>query len=95
MFGVSLLTTLLIVWGVLTVALIGLLIYRAMIGLHEEDQIFLDQAGAALEKEQVETLAHINRLDPFVKGLAIASGGLLLIIAAVWVYRGLYGPMML
>ena len=95
MFGISLLATLLTIWGALTVVLIGFLIYRAVVGIHEEDQIFLDRAGAAMEKEQVETLARINRLDPIVKGLAIASGGLLLIIAAVWLYRGLYGPVIL
>ena len=92
MFGVSLVAALLAIWGVLTVSLIALVIYRAVVGLHEEDQIFLDRAEAALEKAQVETLARINRLDPIIKGLAIVSGGLLLVIASVWIYQGLYGP---
>jgi len=95
MLGVSLLSTLLVIWGIITVALIVVVIYRSVVGIHEENQIFLDRAEAALEKEQVETLTRIKRLDPILKGLAIASGGLLLLIAAVWVYRGLYGPMMM
>jgi len=95
MLGFSLFTLLLFVWAALTVVLVGVWIYRAIIGMHEEDQLFLDRAEAALEQNQIETLQRINRLDPILKGLAIASGGLLLILGAVWLYRGLYGPVML
>ncbi|OFW33813.1 MAG: hypothetical protein A3J28_09875 [Acidobacteria bacterium RIFCSPLOWO2_12_FULL_60_22] len=90
MEGVSLFTLLLLVWAALTVVLVGLWIYRAIIGMQEEDQIFLDRAEAALEQNQIETLRRINRLDPILKGFAIASGGLLLILGAVWLYQGLY-----
>jgi len=83
---------LLIVWGVLTAVLIGLVIYRALLSVHEEDQIFLDRAEAALEREQVEVLKRINRLDPLVRWLGVASGALLLFLAAWWIYQGLYGP---
>ena len=92
MEGVSLFTLLLLVWAALTVVLVGLWIYRAIIGMQEEDQIFLDRAEAALEQNQIETLRRINRLDPILKVLAIDSGGLLLILGAVWVYQGLYSP---
>ena len=85
----SLLMIMVIIWGALAVVLVGLIIYRAVIGIHEEDQIFLDQVEAALEKEQVEILQRINRLDPIIKGFAIATGALLLIIATVWVYQAL------
>ena len=95
MLGVSLLSTLLMIWGIITVALIVVVIYRSVVGIHEEDQLFLDRAESAMEKEQVETLARIHLVDPILKGLAIASGGLLLVIAAVWLYRGLYGPTIL
>ena len=88
----TLLTTLLVIWAAITVILILLVIYRAILGSHEEDQLFLDRAEAALEQNQLDTVRQINRLDPVMKLLAIASGALILIIAAVWVYRGLYGP---
>jgi uncharacterized membrane protein len=38
----STLQMLLIVWGVLTVVLILLLIYRSTLTMHEDDQLFLD-----------------------------------------------------
>ena len=88
---ITLLSAAEVVWGVITVFLVALLIYRSVLGIHEEDQIFLDQAEAALEKEQVENLAKINRIDPIIKGAAVLSVGLLLVIAGVWLYRGLSG----
>jgi len=88
-------TLLLYGWAGLTVVLVVLLIYRALLGLHEEDQIFLDRAEAALEQEQVEVLRKIRRIDPIVKGLAIASGSLIVILIGVWIYRGLYAPVVL
>ena len=86
---ITLLSAAMMVWGVITAVLVGLLIYRAVLGIHEEDQIFLDQAEAALEEEQVENLAKINRIDPIIKGMAILSVVLLLVIGGVWFYRGL------
>ncbi|MBI1955092.1 MAG: hypothetical protein HYS38_01720 [Acidobacteria bacterium] len=86
---ITLLSAGVVVWGVITGVLVGLLIYRTVLGIHEEDQIFLDQAEAAFEKEQVENLAKINRIDPIIKGVAALSVGLLLVIAGVWLYRGL------
>ena len=83
---------LLIVWGVLTAVLLGLLIYRALLTVHEEDQIFLDRAEAALEREQLEVLKRIGRLDPMVRWLGAVSGALLLFLVVWWIYQGLYGP---
>lgn len=80
-----------IVWSFVTVVLVGLVIYRAVVGIHEEDQLFLNQPQSASEQEQVATLRRIHYLDVFLKGFGILSGGLLLIIAAMWVYQGFYG----
>ena len=91
MLGVSLFTLTFFIWAGITVVLLALLIYRAIVGIHEEDQIFLDRAEAALEQEQVEVLRRIGRLDPIIKGLAIASGTLIVILVGIWLYRGLYG----
>lgn len=80
----------LIVWSVITGILICLVIYRAILGNREEDQIFLDKAEAALERENEEVLRQINRIDPIIRWMAIASGALLLIIVSIWFYRGLF-----
>ena len=81
-------------WGVVTAVLLGLVIYRTVVGFHEEGQIFLDRAEAAMAQEQVITLKRINVLDHYIKGIGLISGMILLIMAGIWLYHGFYGPTM-
>ena len=80
---------LLIVWGVLTGVLIILLIYRSTLTMQEDDQLFLNESESHMEREQVEILAKVNRINPFVKWLGAASGLLILVIAGLAIYTGL------
>ena len=82
----SMMTILLIVWGALTVVLILLLIYRSTLTLHEDDQLFLDEASANLRMEQEQLQLRMKRVTPYVRILGAASGLLILFIAgmAVW-----------
>lgn len=85
----STLMWLLIVWGVLTGVLIILLIYRSTLTMHEDDQLFLNESESHMEKEQVEILAKVNKINPLVKWLGAASGLLILVIAGLAIYTGL------
>ena len=78
--------TLLIIWGVLTAALILLLIYRSTLTLHEDDQLFLDDASASIRAEQEQLQLRMKRVTPYVRILGALSGLLILLIAgmAVW-----------
>jgi len=82
----SLITMLLVVWGVLTLVLILLLIYRSTLTLHEDDQLFLDDASASLRVEQEQLQARMKKLTPWVRIFGAASCVLILVIAgmAVW-----------
>jgi len=80
---------LLIVWGVLTAALIALLIYRGTLTMHEDDQLFLDESEAHMAREQVEIMEKVNKLGPFVKILGTASAVMILGIAGLAIYQGL------
>jgi hypothetical protein len=77
---------LLIAWGILTGVLVLLLIYRSTLTLHEDDQLFLDDASANLRREQEELQLRMKRVTPYVRILWAASGLLILFIAgmAVW-----------
>jgi hypothetical protein len=77
-----------VVWSVITGILVCLMIYRTILGNREEDQLFLDRAEAALERENEEVVKRINRLDPIIRWIAIASGTLLVVIGGIWFYRG-------
>jgi hypothetical protein len=80
-------SVLMTLWSVLTVALAVLLIYRSALSMHEDDQLFLDNAEAHLELEQKQLMVRINRVRPFVNGLAASSGLLLVLMAGLWLWN--------
>jgi hypothetical protein len=85
----SLLTMLLIAWGVLTTILVVLLIYRSTLTMHEDDQLFLDDAESHMQKEQTELIARLNKITPFVRAFGALSGVLILVIAGLAIWQGL------
>jgi uncharacterized membrane protein YjfL (UPF0719 family) len=85
----STLVILLIAWGGLTAVLIGLLIYRGTLTMHEDDQLFLGESESHMEKEQMEIMRKVNQLGPLVKILGTASAALILTIAGVAVYQAM------
>jgi hypothetical protein len=80
---------LLVIWSVLTTVLVILLIYRSTLTMHEDDQLFLDEAEAHMQQEQVELMQKVDRLTPLLRWLGAASGVLILVIAGLAVYDGL------
>jgi len=84
-----LITGLLVVWGIFTVGLIVLLIYRSTLTMHEDDQLFLDEANSHMQQEQTELLVKVNRLTIPVWVFGAGSGLLLLVLAGMFIYQGL------
>ncbi len=89
MGNLGLLTILLITWGVITVALVFLLIYRGILSSKEEDQLFLDKAEEHMAQEQREVVSRLLRLSTPITILSVTSGALLLAIAGFWIWEGL------
>ncbi len=85
----STLTSLLILWGVLTAVLVILLIYRSTLAMHEDDQLFLNESESHMQLEQQEVIARLNKVNLPVRILGGASGLLIIIIAGMWIYEGL------
>ena len=63
-----------IVWGIFTVALIILLIYRSTLTMHEDEQLYLDDANSHMQQEQTELLVKVNRLTKPVWVFGAGSG---------------------
>jgi hypothetical protein len=89
----SLLSALWVFWGSITVALAGLLIYRSLVAMKEEDQLFLDPAEWQFEREQRAILTQLHKLTPLIRILAVVSAALLALILGIWIYRGVLGVM--
>ena len=78
---------LVIVWAVITVALIIVLIYRSTLSMHEDDQLFLDDSTSNLRAEQEQLMMRMKQVTPWVRILGAASGLLILIIAGIALWQ--------
>jgi len=78
---------LLIAWGVVTAALVCVLIYRSTLETREEDQIFLDAAGESMASEQRALVARIERLSRPITALVVLSGTLLVVTGGIWLWQ--------
>jgi hypothetical protein len=84
---------LLLSWGLITVALIALLIYRVTLSNKEDDQLYLNKAEISMMgSDQAAVISRLNRLGKPILALAILSGLLLLASASVWVWIGFSNP---
>lgn len=82
----DLMTGLLILWGALTAVLVVLLIYRSTLNMHEDDQLFLDEAESHMAREQQELIVKMNRITPWLRIFGAGSALLIVVIAGLFVY---------
>ena len=84
---------LLLSWGLITVVLVILLVYRATISSKEDDQLYLNKAEVSMMGgDQAVIISRLNRLVKPIVAFAILSGILLVASASLWVWIGLSNP---
>jgi hypothetical protein len=83
------LTVVAVIFGVFAIGLIVLLIYKSTLTMHEDDQLFLDDASSHMHDEQTELFAKVNRLTIPVRVFSIGSGVFLSVLVAMWLYQKL------
>jgi len=83
------LTLVAILFGIFAVGLIILLIYRSTLTMHEDDQLFLDDANSHMQEEQTELLTKVNRLTIPLRVFAAGSGVFLLVLIGMWISQKL------
>jgi hypothetical protein len=76
-------------FAVFAVGLIILLIYKSTLTMHEDDQLFLDDANSHLQEEQTQLLARVNKLTIPLRVFSILSGVSLLAFLAMLIYQKL------
>jgi hypothetical protein len=77
------------VFGVFAIGLVILLIYKSTLTMHEDDQLFLDDANSHMQEEQTELLVKVTRLIMPVRVFGIGSGVFLLVLVAMLIYQKL------
>ena len=87
----TLLMILMVAWGIITVVLACLLIYRATLSVQEDDQIYIHAAEQNRYEEQQALIARLTSLTKPIITLAVLSGVLLLASAGLWLYEGFKG----
>ena len=78
-----------ILFGIFAVGLIVLLIYKSTLTMHEDDQLFLDDANSHMQEEQTELLTKVNKLTLPMRVFGIGSGVFLLAFLAMLIYQKL------
>jgi len=76
-------------FGIFAVGLVVLLIYKSTLTMHEDDQLFLDEANSHMQEEQTELLSKVNRLTLPVRVFSIGSGVFLHAFLALLIYQKL------
>ncbi len=85
----SLLTILTIAWAAVTIIFLSLLLYRSLVGMKEEDVLVLSAGESKLEAEQKEIQARLHHIQPYLRGFGWTSAALLVVLAGIWIYRGI------
>lgn len=89
LLSISLVFGMLIVWLVVTAVFIVVWIYKALLGLREEDSLFIDPGEESQRRDQKEMFARMDRIRPIFLGTLIASLALGFVTFGLWVYQQL------
>jgi hypothetical protein len=84
------LPTIVATWAVVTIVLIALSIHRSIFIMREEDTLFVSEAERGTKAHYAETIQRLKNLEKVLKIFSFASGGLTVLMAAVWLYMKLY-----
>lgn len=86
MAGYSALQITLAIWGVVTIIYAVLFLYRSIVGMKEEDNLYLSAGESRMAAEQREIMKHINKLEPVTRGFGWAALAMTVVLAGMWGY---------
>jgi len=75
-----------LIWGVVVVLYFVFFLYRSIVGLHEEDNLYLSAGEARLEAEQRQVMKQITKLDTYSHKIGIVALAMTVILAVMWGY---------
>jgi hypothetical protein len=75
-----------VIWGIAVVLYFALFLYRSIVGMHEEDTLYLSAGETRMAEAQREVMKQITKLEGYSRKLGIAALVLTVILAGMWVY---------
>jgi uncharacterized membrane protein len=81
------------VWGVIGSVYILLFLYRSIVGMKEEDTLYLSAGETKMAEQQRDVMKKIHRVEHVTKGFGWATLALTVLLAGEWgysVYRELF-----
>ena len=73
------------IWGVVTIAYFALFLYRSVVGMKEEDTLYLSVGEERLAAEQREVMKRIYKLDGYSRKVGYTALAMTLVLAVMWV----------
>jgi hypothetical protein len=73
------------IWGVVIVAYLALFLFRSVVGMKEEDTLYLSVGEERLAAEQREIMKRIYKLDAYSKKIGYAALAMTVVLAGMWV----------
>ena len=74
------------VWGVVAIVYLALFLVRSVIGMKEENTVYLSVGEERLAAEQREVMKRITKLDSYTHTAGYAALALTVILAGMWIY---------
>jgi len=74
------------IWGAVTIVYFALFLFRSVVGMKEEDTLYLSVGEERLAAEQREVMKRITKLDSYTHTAGYAALAMSVILAGMWVY---------
>jgi uncharacterized membrane protein YhfC len=75
-----------VIWGAVVVMYLVLFFFRSLIGMKEEDTLYLSAGEERMAAEQREIMKRINKWDSYSQKLGYSALAMTVILAGMWVY---------
>ena len=78
--------TVAVIWGAVMVVYVALLIFRSVIGMKEEDTLYLSAGEERMAAEQRQIMKRITKVDSYTHAVGWAALAVTVILAGMWIY---------
>ena len=74
------------VWGAAVIVYLALFLFRSVVGMKEEDTLYLSVGEQRMAAEQREIMKRINKLDGYSRKIGYTALAMSVLLAGMWVY---------